>query len=157
MNDFEEITNEWLKTKKLSVKYSSYLKYENIVIKQINPYFHNMNLKDIDDHIVIQFFNIKMNDENLSNSYLRTIKYVLSSVFELAKETIQSINIHWKKIKIPKSNRTLNVLDDNHREYLIQYCKENINALSTGILLSLFSGMRIGEICALKWKNVDFQ
>lgn len=155
--NFETVTKEWLEVKKLSVKYSSYLKYENIIIKQINPYFHNMDLEDINDNTVIQFFNIKMNDENLSNSYLRTIKYVLSSVFELAKESIHSINIHWKKIKIPKGNKTLNVLTDDNREYLIKYCKDNINSLSTSILLSLYSGMRIGEICALKWKNVDFK
>lgn len=157
INNFETISKEWLETKRLSVKYSSYLKYENIIIKQINPYFHDINLEDIDDNIVIKFFSLKMNEENLSNSYLRTIKYVLSSVCELAKETIHSINIHWKKIKIPKSNKTLNVLNDENRDYLIQYCKENTNSLSTGILLSLFSGMRIGEVCALKWKNVDLK
>lgn len=155
--NFETITNEWLETKKLSVKYSSYLKYENIIIKQINPYFHNISIEDINDNIVIQFFSVKMNNENLSNSYLRTIKYVLSSVFDLAKESIHTINIHWKKIKIPKSNKTLNVLTNENREYLIQYCRDNKTSLATGILLSLYSGMRIGEICALKWKNVNLE
>ena len=45
------IQEEWLLTKKISVKYSTYCKYESIVTKHINPY-----LKENKKQSVVQFY-----------------------------------------------------------------------------------------------------
>ena len=41
------IQEEWLLTKKISVKYSTYCKYENIIIKHLNPYFKENDIIEL--------------------------------------------------------------------------------------------------------------
>lgn len=37
------------------------------------------------------------------------------------------------------------------------YLKENLTIKNAGIMLSLFTGLRLGEVCALKWSNIDLE
>ena len=43
------------------------------------------------------------------------------------------------------------------QEILCRYLYANMSERNLGILLCLFTGMRVGEICALKWEDFSFQ
>lgn len=157
MNDFsfKGLTEKWLELKKLSVKHSTYLKYEDIICNQILPYFEDMNIDKINDHNIIYFFEEKR--KNLSDGYLQVIKYVLGSIIKLGSEQYVFPSIHMEFIKFPKRNYNQKVLSKDQQNQLLNYCKDYHNQLSVSILLSLYGGLRIGEISALRWKNIDFQ
>ena len=50
------VTKEWLELKKMSVKYSSYVKYETVILKHIIPFFDDYTIEQINDDIIVSFF-----------------------------------------------------------------------------------------------------
>lgn len=153
--DFEKLELKWLEIKRMSVKYSTYLKYENVITSQINPYFKGYKLEDFNDNTIFHFFDLKK--KILSENYLKIIKYILSSIIQLGKESYDFPLMHIDKIKFTNKKRTTIVLTEKQKNQLLEYCKNNKNPLSTAILISLYGGLRIGEICGLQWNNIDFE
>lgn len=49
----------------------------------------------------------------------------------------------------------MRVLSNNEQKCLCQYLCANLNLLNVGVLLCLFTGLRIGEICALRWDSIS--
>ena len=63
-----------------------------------------------------------------------------------------------KNVVIPKVERKqIDRISDTEQKQLIDYLKANMSLTAFGILLSLCMGLRIGELCGLKWEDVDFQ
>ena len=59
---------------------------------------------------------------------------------------------------MPKSEtKEAEVFNKDERSRLQNYLQNNLNESNLGILLTMYSGLRIGELCALKWSNIDFE
>lgn len=151
---FSEISIEWLEIKKTKIKYSSYIKYENLINRHLINYFNRYDLLRINSSLVSQFFQKKLNEENLSVSTLKTLLYILKSIIKYFNDTYHySINI--SNVELPSMKKEIRILNNREIFLLEKYCFENINILSLAILLSLYGGLRIGEICALKTENIN--
>lgn len=153
--NFKELAFEWLSLRQLSIKHSTYVKYENVIIRHIIPFFENYHFKEISNQNIILFFEEKKKGK-LSNSTLNSIKSILAAIIEYGVENYAMDHINFKRIKISSVNKTKKVLSNEDREKIIQYVQENNNSLSVAMLLALYGGLRLGEICALKWKHVEF-
>ena len=59
----------------------------------------------------------------------------------------------------PKKEREdkIYILTKREQNKLTNYSLDNINNRNIGILLSLYSGIRIGELCALQWKDINLK
>lgn len=84
---------------------------------------------------------------------VKTVKITLSvleSVFLYSK-----INIPFKRLLLKKEQKEILILSSNDCLKFEKYLEKGQNTYKTGILLSLYTGIRIGELCALKWENTD--
>lgn len=151
---FSHISNEWLEMKKLSIKYSTYVKYDYLVTHHLAIYFDKYDFQKINSSIVSQFFIMKANEENLSTSTLKTLLYLMKSIVRFANE-IYHFTIQITGVELPVKNHKVKVLNQDEMRLLENYCFQNNNTLSLAMLLSLYGGLRIGEICALKTCNID--
>lgn len=153
--DFLLVAKEWLELKKMSVKYSSYVKYETVILKHIVPFFDNYTLEQINDEIIVSFFKKLIDFQRYSNSTLHAIRYVMKAILEYAekKYCIQTINFSFIKLNRTKGN--LRVLSENQKVLLETYCFTHYEPISIAILIALYGGLRIGEICALTWQDID--
>lgn len=90
----------------------------------------------------------------LSPSTVKVIFCVLKSALIFAEERGQIMNI-WSRVKLPKKAKTevsiLTLAEQKRLERVLS--REN----DIGILLCLYTGLRIGELCALKWSDIDFE
>lgn len=151
----ENLCNEWLLSKELIVKQSTYTHYYTLINKHIIPYFKNKNVKCL----INESFDLFVADKGicLSGKTVHDIIAVLKQIIRYAqtKQYIEyfDFNVNQPKIK----NNDLPVLNNYEYSKLISYIQLTLENNKIGILLSLFMGIRLGEICALKWEDVNFK
>ncbi len=138
--------DKWLEHK-ISLKDSSYTNYYSIIYSKIIPFFKNKNLKELDENIILGFIKY-LQQKNLSNKRIKDILLVL-------KQFLKDKNINIK-IDLPKvSTKKIETLNLDEISIIEKYAKETDDVKVFAILLVLFSGLRIGELCALKWQDID--
>lgn len=152
--NFNHLAQNWLLLKQLSVKHSTYVKYEAVLKHHILPYFKKYNISEINNEMIVLFFDERKKDK-LSSSTLHSIKNILSSIIEYGVDNYTMNHVNFKQIKIPADYKTKQVLSKKDRDKIIKYAQKEMNALSIAMLLALYGGLRLGEICALKWEHID--
>lgn len=154
----------WLDNSRLSLREQTYFKYKKLIDTQIIPDIGSMKVKSITAAHINRFLYIKTEsgrlDGNggLSASYVRTIAFILNSSLKFAAQE-GYCNLIVGEISRPNKNKptALNVLSVSEQQILEKYITENSDDKKLGALLSLYTGLRIGEVCALKWSDINFE
>jgi len=152
---FQEVLNDWLKEKQNTIKKSSYVKYESCVLNHIIPHIGKIKFSKLNDDRIIEFFDVTLIEKKeLSNSILKTVLYIIKSSIEFGNEKYYThIKIKYK-IK-PRKQPELTLFNSDEISKIITITTISNNCRDLGILLSLCCGLRIGEVCALKWSDID--
>ena len=151
-----KVYEEWLNAVVNRVKESSLANYKAKFEKHILPVFADTPCSDLSAGHINEFINKKLAD-GLSASYVRDIITVFKSMLRYAQEEY-GFKLSLKNVVLPKvEKKQIEKVNDTEQKRLISYLKANISLTAFGILLSLCMGLRIGELCGLKWGDVDFQ
>lgn len=150
-----ELIYSWLCYGKIKNKKSTCDKYSYIIEKHIKIGIGETRLRDLTSIQVNQFLNTKL--KRYSASYVKTMAIILKSSIDFGhNERISELaNI---QVNMPTlSRKKVAILDLDEQQQLETYINDNKSLTALGIMLSLYAGLRIGEVCALRWKNVDFK
>lgn len=151
--DFEVVTEEWLKYKKNTVKKSTYYNYSYSVAKYLYPSFAGKNITKIKNYNNF----IEELSDTLSPKTVRDIVTKLKEIINFYEEE-HNTKINVKKMSLPKINKKeIQILSNKEKQKLEKYCIEQNSLKSLGILICLNTGLRVGEVCALRWENIDFE
>lgn len=150
------IANEWLYSKQMSIKYSTYIKYKNLIETQIHPFFQKYSIDTINETLIIDYLNEKYK-KNYSHSTTTSIRFLLKSILTYAEIKYQIKHIDFRFIKLSHEKIQSTTLSSYQISCLDEYCFQHMNSISLSILLALYGGLRIGEICALQWKDIDIE
>lgn len=161
---YRELASEWLSLKKNYVKESTYANYSNVIYNHLIPDLGDIYLQGINHDLLQQYILDKLKNgrvgENtpLSEKTVKDIMMVLKATLKYAmnKGSINLINLEFSYPKNHKAKK-LYILSKCEQRKITEYILDNLNSKNIGILISLYSGMRIGEICALKWSDIDFK
>ena len=151
---FESLALEWLEEKKISVKQSTYYKYLASINKYILPEFCKLNLEDLLKYNFNSFIS-KLIEKNYSSKNIKNILYILKAILHYIED---NYDVKFKLFNLslpPDRKKNLEILTNKEKNKLENYCIEKNTLKSIGILICLNTGLRIGEICALKWENID--
>lgn len=151
----KELICSWLFYGEIKNKKSTYDKYSYIIEKHIKNEIGETRLKDLTSVQVNQFLSNKLKD--YSSSYVKTMAIIIKSAIDFGhKEQLSELpNIQVNMPFSPK--KEVNILGLDEQRHLESYIKENQSLTALGIMLSLYAGLRIGEVCALRWNNIDFK
>ena len=154
----------WMQKKKDYIKESTYSNYSNIISNHIIPELGNIKLSNLNNKLIQEYLINKYKtgrlDGNGGLSY-KTIRDIIAVVksslkYAIKEEMINNITLDFTYPKIGNKDK-IYIMPKKDQERLITYIKQNEDTRSLGVLLALYSGIRIGELCALQWKDIDFK
>ena len=160
---FRDAAALWLQTGKHKHKGATEVKYENLLNKHILPSLGDYRLSSINTVVLTEFMNNKLTagrlDGNggLSPSYVRSIMLVVTEILAFATEEqlCEPSRIKIRKPAVEK--KELEILDHSSQQKLEAVLLQDTDEVKAGILLSLYTGLRISEVCALKWSDIDLR
>ena len=161
LNDYLET---WLKSyMKPLIKIKTYIKYEYLIIKHINPILGEYDLDDLTIKILYNFFHGKLEHGNLTNQCGLSINSVIG-IHTLLKSAIKdainyniTTNDSINKIKLPnKIEKEIEIFDLNEQKKIVNFCLNNKKTNYLGIVICLTTGIRLGELLALEWSDINF-
>jgi len=151
----KEITNEYLASLKPQIKESTLANYRMKAEKHIIPAFGREKCYSITANTVTMFINKKI-QQGLSARYVADIVVLLKGIFRYAAR-VHSIRYPLDGVKAPKCNKSdVAVLSKSEQTRLINIATNDNDLRSLGVVTAMYTGMRIGELCALKWSDIDF-
>jgi integrase len=158
---FEDVLNAWLGSKINRLKKSSYAKYFNLVKNHIKPSLGLMVLSDINSSVITDFVTDKFQhgrknkEGGLSAKTVKDIVTLIRAVLQYAKkEGFLSTEILIDVTYPQQKAKTMRVLTKDEQAQFEKYLCTDIDESKLGVLLCLYTGLRIGEICALTWDDI---
>lgn len=160
---YKELSNRWLKIHKQNIKESSFQYYKTILNNHLIPELGDLEVYKITNIMVQELIidkskhgNIK-SKSGLSYNTLRDIVLIFKQTINFATKH-NYINKFDLSFSIPKSAPTqIETLCQEDQKKLFNYLVNNNSHKNIGVLLSLLTGIRIGEICALTFGDIDFK
>lgn len=149
---YKNLVLDWLKTQKIYLKYSTFTNYCNISHNQIIPNLGNYEVDQLNNDILQEFILNRLKEGRcdgkggISQKYAQDIIAVLK--LTLGKEV---------EIQLPYSPpKEVEIFEKSDQVALINSLQSNICHKNFGILLTIHTGLRIGELCALRWSDINF-
>ena len=154
------IAEEWLQEIKSYKKYSTYVKYRYIYDNHIKPYIGNKKVNHITESECIDLITNEYCHANnqLSISTMSSIRNVLTQIMNCANNpiTISSDLYKYQSVAYMHLN-SIDIFSKEEQCKLHTYLLEDLNCYKLGIYICMMTGLRLGEICALKTKNIDIE
>lgn len=165
MNDllFKDWLQKWLLEQENLIKESSCASFDLHIQNHIIPYFKEYKLKEVDNNSIQEFIYYLSNKGRLDGTgglAVATIRDIILVVKLSLKEAARK-NLIDKPVfdlKYPKVyvDDQLVTLTKEEQRKLVQAVYLDLTPKSVGLLISSFCSLRIGELCALKWSDINF-
>ena len=151
----KEICILWKEDKKRYVKVLTYSAYCLIVQNRIIPFFGEKEIFVEED---VQEFVLESLKDGLSIKSVKDAVVVIKMIqkFAVKKKIMKLMPID---VKYPKTcdNNSIQVMSKNDQKKLLNYLSDNFSFKNLGIVICLNTGVRIGELCAIKRENFDIE
>ena len=149
-----ELTHEWICSIENSVKRTTYQKYYSIVKNHIDTnMIGTLPVQLLSTKIYSDFSRSKLNSGALSPKTVNDIIIVIGLALSYAEEVYGIKKPKLQRVKEPK--KEMRVLSIEEQKQLEQYLYQDIALYKFGVLLALYTGLRIGELCALQWEDMQ--
>ena len=159
---FTIVAGEWLKTKSPSVRESTFARYKATIELHVLPYFGSLPLGKVTSADVSGFVEEKLRDGRLDKkgglaaSTVRGVLSIVKSVLDYAHRTHkinQPVCVTYPRL----FEQAMRVLSKKEQALLESFLETREDIFMLAVLLCLYTGIRIGELCALQWHDISFE
>ena len=151
--NISQIAGLWKEEKRQFVKKSTFAAYSLIVETHLQPAFGNLTAvteKDVQD-FVLQ----KLNG-GLSQKTIKDMLIVLRMILKFGAKKNYCVYAPIDVIfPTDRERQELEVLSITNQKKIMRFVEDNFTFRNLGIFICLSTGIRIGEICALTWDDID--
>lgn len=151
--EFCVIMEEWLQQIAQTRKYSTFIKYE----KLYNCHIKKMFCGDDVVQMTSGYIKEKLLLSNLSDTTKQSILTLINQTLQYAEEYYGCSAVYIKNRYVRRKRTPVVILNRTEQVRLLRFLYSSINISKAGIILCLSTGLRLGEICALKWSDIDLE
>lgn len=158
---YNDILDTWLRASKLKTKESTHARYAQLVRTHIKPQLGGYQLSKISTQQVEGFVTYLLCDGRLdgtgglSPKTVSDILTIIKNTMEYARYQNMPVACNINKLTVKKKDKEMRVLTPEEQEALVAILVHKMDRYKFGVLLSLYTGIRIGELCALQWGDFD--
>ncbi len=155
--------HKWLSKKQMMVKISTYTRYQKIVEKHIIPFLGDYDIEQLDSNIIEQFINEKLingrldKKGGLKSKTASDIMIIIKESFKYIKTQRSNVSCNLELITFRKNSKPMRILSKTEEKQLLKVLLNDLDKYKLGVFLCLYTGIRIGELCALEWKHFSFE
>lgn len=159
---FNEALTLWLSSAQRNVKEATYARYHHLVETHIRPDLGVYRLDRIGTLFIEDYINKLLvsgrvdGTGGLSAKTTTDILTIVKSTIEYAQHLGYSVTCNADHTSIKKKEKPIRVLSVVEQQQLERVLLSNTDLIKFGVLLSLYTGIRLGELCALRWGCFDF-
>lgn len=160
-NLFSSVAVDWFESIKLQTKESTQNKYQNMLTNYILPSYGKQTLDSmtydfIDSHCHYLLASGGKRGNGLSAKTVSDTLSIIRNILKFAIKKGMYVPCDGSSIQIKQISMPMRVLSRTEQEQLCKYVLEGKELCNIGILVCLFTGLRVGEICALRWEDISF-
>lgn len=159
---FTNISDLWLDSCRNVCKESTIIKYKNLLEYYIKPYMGNTRISTINTHMITDMlFELACcggrKSVGLSVKTISDISSIMRRIRKFALAENFCLDFEIEEIRLRKEPRELRIFDRKEQSLLCDFLIENKCLCHAGMLICLYTGIRIGELCALKWDDISLE
>lgn len=152
---YYDVLLDWINNKN-DVKIQTKQKYENLIENYLKIEFQNQKSTTLKEENFTNFFN-NLEKKEVSTSVRKTLLYIIKSSILNGHIKNEVPLLDLSEIKFKTEKKEVEILSQLEQAKLESHILSKINIRKLCILLVLYTGLRVGEICGLKWENIDFE
>lgn len=152
---FSEVIDEWLEYHHMEIAESTYYGY-TVLVPFLKKYFGDMLVCDIDTHTINEFITW-MKKNGYSKAVINNYCKILVMCLNYACVNKYLLENPAKSACIPKVPRHSEIFPFSVDEIMKLLDQDYLQWVKDGIVIAFHTGMRRGEIYALKWTDINFE
>lgn len=155
---FRTVAGEWLAGIKSRQKPSTYEKYHSVYHTYLKAALGETAIGEITEtYVKKKLSGDGLSDKDLSDSLRKSIYCVLNRILKYACEQYSIVLPDIKKTTSGACKKEVKVFTKVEQAKLFSVIYDKMDLFKMAMLLCLFTGLRLGELCALKWTDIDFE
>lgn len=152
--EVDNVVARWFETIERTRKHSTCVKYKNIYYVYIQKIIGSVNINKLTQETINS---IILDKPELSVSIRRSIICVTNMLLKYISSEYLTPVYKLENDMVKVSQTPVESLSESEQEKLVLYLQNNRDIYKIGIMLCLATGIRLGEVCALKWEDIDIK
>ena len=158
---FSSVASDWFENIKSKSKESTQNKYQNMLTDYILPSYGEKTLDSITYDFIESHCNLLLVSggklgKGLSAKTVTDVLSVIRNILKFAAKKGIYVPCDGSAVQIKCTAKPMRILSKTEQEQLCNHLLATPDPCNIGILICLFTGLRVGEICALRWEDVSF-
>lgn len=160
---FKDILEAWQDSNRVRLKEASVSRYQNLIDSHILPELGNKRMGQLSAAMINRFLADKLEKGRLdgagglSAAYVRSITLVISSAITYGVRENLCSPLRSPITKPSPPQKELSILSVPQQDTLEEALQDDINEEKLLIYITLYTGLRIGEACALRWEDINLE
>ena len=157
---YSEILKMWLLSAKNHVKESTFSRYNHLVERHIQPFLGGYQIGEISNALLEKYIDHLLQcgrldgSGGLSPKSVSDILVVIKRSMRYAQENNHLVICSTAGLSVKRSRKNMRVLSETEQQQLEYVLMQDMDLTKFTVLLCLYTGIRIGEACALRWEHI---